>query len=36
MHEQNIIVKNVEDTMDIFLMMVHNPQASDIVIMESA
>jgi len=33
MHEQNIIVKNVVATMGIFLMMDHNLQAKDIVIM---
>jgi hypothetical protein len=33
MLEQNIIVKNVAVTMDISLMMGHNLQAKDIVIM---
>ena len=32
MLEQSIIVRNVEDIMDIYLMMVHNQQEKDTVI----
>ena len=36
MLEQSIIVKNVEDIMDIYLMMVHNQQEKDTAITEYA